>query len=94
MPVTDSNRVSPINHVPNLLCQFSEVFRAFACVLTGSLFLCLRRMNGGRRVYMIPVALRTINTTPRKSTASLPGVPNNSPLCSSQMVRNKEVLGE
>ena len=53
-----------------------------------------RRMNGGRRVYMIPVELRTINTTPRKSTASLPGVPNNSPLCSSQMVRNKEVLGE
>lgn len=43
---------------------------------------------------LIPVALRTINTTPRKSTASLPGVPNNSPLCSSQMVRNKEVLGE
>ncbi len=38
MPVTDSNRVSPINHVPNLLCQFSEVFRAFACVLTGKPF--------------------------------------------------------
>ena len=86
--------VSTISHVPNLLCQFSEVFKAFACVLTGSLFLCLRRMNKGRKVYMIPVILRMINTTPRKSTTSLPGVPNNSPLWRSQMVRNKEVFGE